>query len=194
MRNVLIISMMVGCLVLAGCRHNKQAVTPAVQAPLPEETEPPQAAAPPPELKLPTPAPTPPPVQATTTPEPPRHHKVKPSPATPAESAPAAGAPAPQQQTASVPAPAGGASAIGQLSEGGPAASNDLRNQTVDMISSVERRLKEISRPLTGQEQRTAGQVRKFLQQANDALRNQDVDAAHTLATKANVLLEELLK
>lgn len=179
---------------LAGCRHKTEAVVPSVQAPLPpEEPAQTQAQAPPPVIKQPAPAPAPQPAQEPA-PEPPKKHRTKPSPSTPAEPAQTAAAPVPpaQQQTASI--PSSGASAIGQLSEGGPAASNDLRNQTVDLISSVQRRLKEISRPLSGQEQRTAFQVRKFLQQANDALRNQDVDAAHTLATKANVLLEELLK
>src|SRR5580698_3541508 len=187
MRNFLLISAMASCLLLAGCRHKTEAVTPSVQAPLPpEEPEQTQAEAPAPELKLPKPEPEPAPPQPTPPPEPTKHHKVKPSPATPAEPAQTAPAPAANQQTASVPS-TGGASAIGQLSEGGAAASSDLRNQTVDLIASVEHRLKGISRPLTGPEQRTASQVRKFLQQASDALRNQDVDAAHTLATKANV-------
>jgi hemerythrin-like domain-containing protein len=54
--------------------------------------------------------------------------------------------------------------------------------------------LKGITRSLSPQEHKTASQVSNFLQQARDALRNQDVDAAHTLATKAKLLLDELLK
>ncbi len=54
--------------------------------------------------------------------------------------------------------------------------------------------MRDIGRPLSAQEQKTAAQVRKFLQQSRDALHSQDVDAAHTLATKAKLLLDELLK
>jgi hypothetical protein len=86
------------------------------------------------------------------------------------------------------------ASAIGQLSEGDSSTSGGARSETARLIDSTEEGLRGITRPLSLQEQKTAAQVRKFLFQARDALHSQNVDAAHTLATKAKLLLDELLK
>jgi hypothetical protein len=82
-----------------------------------------------------------------------------------------------------------GVSAIGQLSSGDP---SDLRQQTVNSITATERGLSGIGRKLNDQEQKTAAQIREFLKQAKAALNSGDVDGAHTLAVKANVLLGEL--
>jgi outer membrane biosynthesis protein TonB len=189
MRYGLTISALASLLLLGGCNHKKPVAAPPPQAQAPVVKPLPPPAQPQPALKLPKP---PPPtlVPETKPAEPVHHHKLKPSPTTPDTTPPVV---PPTQQTASIPAPAS-ASAIGQLSEGGSSASGDVRNQTVDLIASVEHKLKGISRPLSAPEQKTAAQVRKFLQEASDALHSQDVDAAHTLATKADVLLEELLK
>jgi len=51
-----------------------------------------------------------------------------------------------------------------------------------------------IKRTLNAQEQETATQIRTFLRNAKQALSNDDLDGAHTLATKAKVLLDELNK
>jgi ribosomal protein S20 len=40
----------------------------------------------------------------------------------------------------------------------------------------------------------TAAQIRTFLKQAEQAMDNGDMDGAHTLATKAKLLLDELIK
>jgi hypothetical protein len=80
-------------------------------------------------------------------------------------------------------------SAIGQLSTGGP---SDLLHAVQDSIASTERGLNNIGRSLNDQEQKTAAQIREFLKQAKDALNNNDVDGAKTLASKAKVLLSEL--
>lgn len=82
-----------------------------------------------------------------------------------------------------------GVSAIGQLSSGDPA---DLRQQTETSIASTERGLKEITRSLSEQEQRTVAQINEFLKQSKAALASGDVDGANTLALKAKVLLGEL--
>jgi hypothetical protein len=97
---------------------------------------------------------------------------------------PAASVP-PATQAADPPA----VSAIGQLSTGEP---SDLRLNVKDSIASTENGLNNIGRSLYGQDQKTAGQIRKFLKQAKDALNNGDVDGAKTLASKAKVLLSEL--
>jgi hypothetical protein len=82
-------------------------------------------------------------------------------------------------------------SAIGQLSSGGPA---DSRQQTENSIADIERRLNGINRGLSDSEQKTADHIREFLKQARTALDSGDVDGAHTLAAKAQVLLAELTK
>ncbi len=82
-------------------------------------------------------------------------------------------------------------SAIGQLSSGDPA---NFQHQTMDMIASIERGLNGINRTLDSDEQKTADQIREFLKQAKAALASGDVEGAHTLAAKAQVLLAGLTK
>ena len=94
----------------------------------------------------------------------------------------------PPEQT-SPPNPA--VSAIGQLSSGDPANS---RQQTENSIADIERRLNGINRTLSDSEQKTADHIREFLKQARAALASGDVEGAHTLAAKAQVLLTELTK
>jgi hypothetical protein len=91
----------------------------------------------------------------------------------------------------STPAPTSEVNAIGQLTTGDPA---DFRQQTQDSIASIERRLNGINRPLSDSEQRTADHIREFLKQAKTAMASGDVEGAHTLADKAQVLLAELTK
>ncbi len=85
--------------------------------------------------------------------------------------------------------PAPEVSAIGVLSSGDPA---NLRRQTEDSIASIERGLSGMNRPLTEPEQATADHIREFVKQAKAALGSGDVDGAHTLVAKAQVLLTEL--
>ncbi|MGB0064968.1 MAG: hypothetical protein WBP85_11035 [Terracidiphilus sp.] len=82
-------------------------------------------------------------------------------------------------------------SAIGTLSSGDPAG---VREQTENSIADIERRLNNVGRPLSDAEQRTADHIREFLKQARAALASGDVEGAHTLAGKAEVLLAELTK
>ncbi len=82
-------------------------------------------------------------------------------------------------------------SAIGELSSGDPAT---YRRQTEDAIASVERGLNNINRTLSDSDQKTADQIREFLKQAKTALASGDVDGAHTLTAKAQVLLAALTK
>ena len=82
-----------------------------------------------------------------------------------------------------------GVSAIGQLSSGDPP---DLWRETVDSITATEHGLNGIHRTLSYQERRTATQIRQYLKHAKQALSSGDVDGAHTLASKAKLLLSEL--
>ena len=78
---------------------------------------------------------------------------------------------------------------VGPLSSGDPA---NLRQQTENSIAAIERGLGGINRNLTDPEQKTAEQIREFLKQAKTALASGDVEGAHTLAGKAQVLLQGL--
>jgi hypothetical protein len=89
------------------------------------------------------------------------------------------------------PAPSPEVNAIGQLSSGDPV---NYQQQTEQAIASIERGLNSINRPLSDSDQKTADQIREFLKQARAALASGDVDGAHTLAAKAQVLLAELTK
>jgi len=80
-------------------------------------------------------------------------------------------------------------SAIGELSSGNPVS---YRQQTEQAIASIERGLNGINRTLSDSDQKTADQIREFLKQARTALASGDVDGAHTLSAKAQVLLNAL--
>lgn len=125
----------------------------------------------------------------------------KPSPSKPASesenadaSAPAQAPSAPEatQATASA-GETSAASPIGQLSTGDPG-QIETRKDTVDLIASTENGLSGIKRTLSSQEQETATQIKTFIAKAREALKNEDLDGAHTLAIKAKVLLDELNK
>lgn len=85
--------------------------------------------------------------------------------------------------------PSPAVNAIGQLSSGDGA---DFRQQTENSIADIERRINGIHRTLSDPEMRTVDHIREFLKQARAALASGDVEGARTLATKAEVLLEEL--
>ncbi len=78
---------------------------------------------------------------------------------------------------------------VGPLSSGDP---GSYRQQTEATIASIERGLNGINRTLNDSDQKTADQIREFLKQARMALASGDVDGAHNLAAKAQVLLAAL--
>ncbi|MGC1363503.1 MAG: hypothetical protein WA400_13155 [Silvibacterium sp.] len=189
---------------VAGCSHKtKAAPPPAAQAPtlpvstLAKDTPPPQL--PPPKA----PKIAPPATESTPPPAPPKphktnHHKPKAAPEpTPAEQPPA------KDQTASQPAatteqastaPASDVSPIGQLSAAGESTDTPARLRILDEINSTETGLNNIKRALSSDEQTTAAQIRTYLAKAKEAMQQEDLDGAHTLVTKAKVLLDELIK
>jgi hypothetical protein len=85
-------------------------------------------------------------------------------------------------------------SAIGQLTTGDSASGERTKHETADLIGATQLGLSGIKRPLTNDEKATAGQIHNYLKQAQQALENGDADGAHLLATKAKVLLDELMK
>jgi hypothetical protein len=85
-------------------------------------------------------------------------------------------------------------SPIGQLTTGDSAMGEKAKRETTDLIGGTEQGLNGIKRSLSTEEKVTAAQIRTFLKQAEQALSNGDTDGAHTLATKAKLLLDELTK
>jgi hypothetical protein len=83
-----------------------------------------------------------------------------------------------------------------QLSEGMPGeVAMHRRASTTKLLSSTEDNLKRISnRQLTVTQQATVDQIRLFIQQSRDAIHQSDVDRAHTLALKAHLLSDSLMK
>jgi hypothetical protein len=80
---------------------------------------------------------------------------------------------------------------IGQLTAAPSADSSGSRQEAADLIDSTERGVNGLHN-LKGDQTKTVAQIRSFLDQAERALHNGDLDGAHTLATKAKTLLDEL--
>jgi hypothetical protein len=104
--------------------------------------------------------------------------------------------PPPESQNAKVtaPTPKGDTAAptsIGQLTAAPSPDSSGSRQQASDLIDSTQRGVNSLHN-LNGDQTKTVAQIRSFLDQAERALHNGDVDGAHTLATKAKTLLDEL--
>ena len=149
---------------------------PAVPAPAPKPAPPPvvPAPAPPP---APAPAPAPKPVKKHI-----YHHKPKPA-AKPATAAAPAAPAAPQAN-----------SLVGMLSEGDAAGNPALRKQTTNLIAATQRRLQSVRASRMAARKDTVTQVRLFLSQARQAMAMNDLQGANTLATKAKILVDELLR
>jgi hypothetical protein len=149
-------------------------------------------------------------------------HKVKPSPAKPAsegetsaaakEAVPASGPPGAQTgatagaEVASSAAPTAPitvakkatedeavASPIGQLTAGSTQDAGQSRHEASELIRTTQNGVTGIKRSLTSDQNKIVLQIHSFLQQAQKALDNGDTDGAYTLATKAHVLLDELV-
>jgi hypothetical protein len=117
----------------------------------------------------------------------PRHHKPKPTDAKDTS------AQTPTTQQASTGQPPD-VSPIGQLSSAGENGGVPNHHEILEQITQTENGLNGIKRTLTADEQVTATQIRTFLAKAKEALDHEDLDGAHTLVTKAKVLLDELTK
>jgi hypothetical protein len=197
----------------SGCQHKTPAAVPvAAQAPPPPPKPMTQTASLPPVPQPELPKVGPPgsdqPPQPAPKPHRTTHHKPKPTtpatPTTPTTPTPATGeqntkeapkdAPQPaatQQASAGDAAPV---SPIGQLTTAGDSAGTPSRHDIQDTIAATEKGLNDLKRTLTASEQETIVQIRTFLTKAKQALNQDDLDGAHTLATKAKVLLDELTK
>ena len=88
----------------------------------------------------------------------------------------------------------GTGSPIGQLTTGDSALGERTKHETADLIGETQQGLSGIKRSLSSDEKVTATQIRTYLKLAQQALDSGDTDGAHTLATKAKLLLDELTK
>jgi hypothetical protein len=191
-----------------GCTHKTSPQATQAQAP-PLQTGkgtlgPPQTSQPQEKSEAPLSSPLPAPsAQNVPLPPPPPPKKVrhktkttKPAdtPQTTAAATPPATAATPPATTQQVSAGngAGSGSPIGQLTTGDSAVGERTKHETADLIAETQQGLNGIKRNLSPEEKVTATQIRTFLKQAQQALDNGDTDGAHTLATKAKLLLDEL--
>lgn len=99
-----------------------------------------------------------------------------------------------QNVKVTAPTPSGDTSTatpIGQLTAGPSQDTTGSRQEASSLIDSTRRGVDSL-RNLNGEQIKTVAQIRSFLDQAQRALQKDDVDGAHTLATKAKTLLDEL--
>jgi hypothetical protein len=165
---------------LAGCRHKtvRFVIPQGAQMQIELEAIPPPdepeeiATLPPPELSPPSP------------PEPP-----KPAPRRRPAPAPKEEAPPPVQV-----ADAGSAAiAIGDLSTGGDTMPQ-AHQQTQDIITSILKRIAALPAKTADAQKKQLSQIRRFLDQAQQALNSGDAEAAQNLAIKARLLMDDLEK
>jgi hypothetical protein len=203
-------------LVITGCHHTPELAAPPPQAQAPIVTTlppiPPLAF---PDVQIEKPKPKPPVVQAVVVPPPPKkhigriyHHRVvhkpetdiaaneTPSPAAQPVGTPSAAAvPAGTAQPADTATePSSAATVLGQLSADDATVNPNQNRQTEDLIERTEVRLKRLSRSQQARHKEAILQVDSFLTQARQAFAMNDLVGASTLANKAKILLDELLK
>ena len=165
-------------LLLGGCHHRQVAPTLPAVVPAPVQ-QPPTPAAPSME--------GPPPESITTAPA------VKVTEAKPkrrSKKGAAKATAAPPVEVAAVAPPALQASPVGELSTGGESTPK-LQQEATELIASGDRRLEVLAKKA---EQAQVREVRRFLQQAREALGTGDAEGARTLATKAKLLMDDLEK
>lgn len=192
-----LLALLTGC----GPKKPKDAVSPAAQVP---DLPPWRMAAslpvvPPPfppvtthPVKLDTT--TPPEVKtevATTEPHKPTKRHLKPVQEETAKVAPPP--PTEAQTIAAAATPPAEATPLGQLTANDTVTTTD-RHAITDRIDATENGVNAIKRPLNGDEQKTVTLIRTHITRARDALKVDDIDGANNLSTKAQQLLQELMK
>ena len=170
------------CSILGGCHHRQAAATlpPVLKAP---DLQPPAPNSPPMQSPPPDSASTAPQVKVT-------EAKPKRTPKKAAPKTPAVDMNIPPAEVASSgPTPEG---SIGELSAGGDATPK-RQQAAAELIIACEQRLND-SQQHTKEQQPTLRQVRNFIKQSKQALSSGDAEGALTLATKAKLLLDDLVK
>lgn len=171
-------------LALAGCRHKPQVTA----IPLPPQTPVPLAKTPEPKSPpLVATVPLQPAPQPSVTP-PKRVHRLRKKvvPLVPALTS----VPPPSEVASGGPLPE--ANVIGALTPGGDAGP-EKQKEASDMINDLEKRVAGLSKETKSKQREGLDRVKLFQRQAERALKGGDADGAVTLATKAKLLLDELL-
>jgi len=171
--------MTVAALAISGCRHRTKTPPPPVPpvvtvalAPTPEPATPPQV-----QSEQTTPAPLPSQSVQPKVKKPKKKVEVPPPPPALVASA----------------APPVDATVIGALTVGGDEVPAE-RQRALETIASVEKRLAALSTATVESKKEGLTRVHNFLRQAHESLNSGDVLGASTLATKAKVLLDDLLQ
>jgi len=82
-----------------------------------------------------------------------------------------------------------------QLAGAGPGTSANQKDTANQMLAATESNLKKISaQQLSSDQQQMVSQIRQFMEQSKAAVGDGDLERARTLAWKAQVLSEELVK
>jgi hypothetical protein len=129
-----------------------------------------------------------------------RHHRrasrrrPHPAEAQPQQTSRPATQPAPASQQLAASGQPAADSPIGQLSTPAANVNPTDRQSIANLIGDTERGLSAIKHPLSAKEQKTAAQIRTFIQHARASLEINDLEGARTLAVKAHLLLDELAK
>lgn len=192
-----------------GCRHKQPQTLPPPQAQAPAVTAPKPAPAPAPQTTQPvlqtapqTAPASPPPSTPATPPETKTvqvpHHRLlhKKQTASTGSDASSNDVPASKDNSAPVKraSTSSASAAIGQLSAADAGTSPDHGRETRDLIYATQSRLAHLTDEQKSQHRTSLLQVTSFLDQAKQALGAKDLDGAQTLANKAKILLDELLK
>jgi outer membrane biosynthesis protein TonB len=82
----------------------------------------------------------------------------------------------------------------GQISPGPTPAGGNTQISTDQLLQSAETNLNGITRPLSKDEEAMRAQIREFIKQSRTATTENDPVRAHTLAMKARLLSDELVK
>jgi hypothetical protein len=201
-------SAVIGILLLAvvcsGCEHKKpvlvmpQQQPPTTAAPQPTP-EPAAQAADQPLVPAAAPSPTPaeePKKAATTKPRHSRHTATK-KPAAPAGGEKSGSEVAKNTTSKKViqPEPEATPPSTGQISPGPtPADAAHSQTSTDQLLQGAEANVNGITRQLSKEEEGMRAQIREFIKQSRNASAENDLARAHTLAVKARLLSDELVK
>ena len=174
------------CTLLSGCFHQQKVPALAPQAKTPNIYVPPpdQAELPPMDSKPPAGVTDAKPVVAAEV-KPKKKPKKQPNTAPPVPTVAAA--------TPPVDVPPPDSAKLGALGSGSDASPGQQKD-VAEKISAVEKRITDLPAGVQDHEQKQIAKVRLFLKEASDALKGGDVDGARILATKADLLVDDVQK
>jgi len=73
-------------------------------------------------------------------------------------------------------------------------AAAQAQQSTTQLLDATEQNLRNLNRTLSNDEQNAVSQIRSYIVQARNALKNQELELAHNLALKAHQLSDGLLR